>query len=83
MLPSPECTPVICNLSTLYEAEDHEFEFQTWEKWFRYLFNKADAGIQVLPASLSPFLLQGSPGWHALPPTLNLPSPGVGLPFPI
>lgn len=45
---------------------------------------KVESGHQVLPASLSSYLLQGPPGWHTstLHPKLFLPRELAGLPFP-
>lgn len=43
---------------------------------------KADTGLQLLPATLCPHLLQGPPGWHPQPTTLNVSSPGTGFSSP-
>lgn len=41
-----------------------------------------EAGLQVLPASLSLYLLLGPPGWQYPAPHPELSSPDIGLGFP-
>jgi hypothetical protein len=56
-------------------------KFQSWDKQLGCLFNILKRPcLQVLPACLSPYLLQGVAGTPHLCPELS--SPRAGLPFP-
>lgn len=51
--------------------------------WGAYLTYPSGPSYQVLPPSLSFYLLLDPSAWHTLPTILNFSSPGTGQSFPI